>query len=362
MTEFLNNSFWNNTLMTYLIFAGTLIVSVAAVMVFSRFMQKYLSRTAEKSGKSIHLRLSRLVRRNVAPILYLSAFYLCWQILAMPPAVTKWTDTFILAFTIALSATMLLSIIMDYYRDYVIRRMAKENSEILLKWTDAVLKITIWCIALILFLDNIGVKITSLITGLGIGGVAIAFAAQTILVDVFCCFTIFFDKPFEVGDFIVTGDQSGTVEHIGIKTTRLRALSGEQIVLANSDLTGSRINNFKRMEERRVLYRLGVEYDTPYEKLKKIPGIISAIIGEVDNARFGRVHFCAFGAYSLQFEVAYYVLSNDYDQYMDINQEINFRILYEFSKEGIGFAFPTQTLQLQDPKALQIGMGDADHE
>ena len=162
---------------------------------------------------------------------------------------------------------------------------------------------------LILFLDNIGVKISSLITGLVIGGIAIAFAAQAILVDVFCCFTIFFDKPFEVGDFIKTGEHSGTVEHIGLKTTRLRAPNGEQIVLANSDLTKSRINNFKTLEERRVLFTIGVTYETSSEKRRQIPDMIKEIVTSMEDVRFGRAHFCRYGAYSLEFEIVYFVLS-----------------------------------------------------
>ena len=207
-------------------------------------------------------------------------------------------------------------------------------------------ELVIWSIALILFLDNIGIQITSLVTGLGIGGVALAFAAQAILVDLFCSFTIFFDKPFEIGDFIIVGDQMGTVEYIGMKTTRLRALSGEQLVLANSDLTKSRIQNYKTMAERRVLFKLGVTYDTALAKLKEIPGVIKNIISNVPQTRFGRAHFCAYGAYSLDYEIVYYVLSSDFDIYMDINQEIYFQIKEEFEHRGIEFAFPTQTVQM----------------
>ncbi|NLI55091.1 MAG: mechanosensitive ion channel family protein, partial [Clostridiales bacterium] len=222
-----------------------------------------------------------------------------------------------------------------------------ESGQLAVKWMARIAKILIWALALILFLDNIGVKITSLVTGLGIGGVAIAFAAQNVLTDIFCFFTIFFDKPFELGDFIIAGDHMGTVEHIGVKTTRLRALGGEQLVVSNADLTGSRIRNFKTMQQRRVLFTLGVTYNTPSEKLRKIPEMIKQVVEETENATFSRAHFAAYGAYSLNIEIVYYVLTSDYDQYMDINQRINFGIMEGFERLGVSFAFPTTTVQVE---------------
>jgi len=177
--------------------------------------------------------------------------------------------------------------------------------------------IVIWTFALILLFDNLGLNITSLLAGLGIGGVALAFAAQSILIDLFCWFTILFDKPFVDGDFIVIGDKSGTVEHIGVKTTRLRSLNGEQIIIANSDLTKSRINNFKRLVERRVLFKLGVTYETSSAKLKLIPSLMKSLVDETAGTRFGRTHFVSYGPYSLDFEVVYYILSDDYDFFLD---------------------------------------------
>ena len=229
---------------------------------------------------------------------------------------------------------------------YLESKINDASNKLALKWMTGIVKTVIWGVALLLFLDNVGVKINSLITGIGIGGIAIAFAAQAILTDVFCFFTIFFDRPFEIGDFIITGEQMGTVEHIGVKTTRLRALSGEQLVFSNTDLTSSRISNYKTMEQRRVLFTIGVTYETAYDKLKEIPELIKSIVSNVPDTTFGRAHFFSYGAYSLNFEIAYYILSGDYDKYMDINQEINFRIKEEFDKRRIEFAFPTQTLQL----------------
>ena len=158
--------------------------------------------------------------------------------------------------------------------------------------------------------------------------------------------TIMFDRPFELGDFIIVGEYMGVVDHLGIKTTRIRSLGGEQIVMSNKDLTDSRVRNYKRMERRRVVFRLGVTYQTPYGSLRDIPGIIAAVIQEIEDTAFDRAHFFSYGDFSLLFEVVYYVLGNDYTKYMDIQQRINLRIHEEFEKRKVEFAYPTQTVYL----------------
>ncbi len=205
-------------------------------------------------------------------------------------------------------------------------------------------KFALWVIAVLFILSNLNINITSFIAGLGIGGVAIAFALQSILSDLFSSFAIYFDKPFVVGDFINFNDQSGVVEKIGIKTTRLKSLSGEEIVVSNKDLTSSVIKNFKRMKERRVVFTFGVTYKTSTNKLRKIPKIIENIIKEIEMAREDRVHFKELGEFSLNFEVSFYVESSNYLEYMNVRQEINLKITEAFSKEKIEFAFPTRTI------------------
>ncbi|MBU1997522.1 MAG: mechanosensitive ion channel family protein, partial [Candidatus Omnitrophica bacterium] len=202
----------------------------------------------------------------------------------------------------------------------------------------------IWSLAIIFFLDNMGFKISAVIAGLGIGGVAVALAAQAVLADLFSYFAILFDRPFEIGDFIIVGDFLGVVEHVGVKTTRISSLSGEQIVFSNTDLTNSRVRNYKRMQKRRVVFKLGVTYGTSLEKVKEIPKIIEGIIKGIKDTTFDRAHFLAYGDFSLVYEIVYYVMSGDYNKYMDIQQEINFEIKNEFKKKQIEFAFPTQTL------------------
>jgi len=189
-----------------------------------------------------------------------------------------------------------------------------------------------------------GVDITALIAGLGIGGIAVALALQNVLGDLFASLSIVLDKPFVIGDFIIVDDLLGTVEHIGLKTTRVRSLFGEQLVFSNSDLLNSRIRNYKRMHERRIVFSLGVTYQTPYEKLAAIPDIIREIIELQEQVRFDRAHFKEYGDFALEFEIVYYMLVPDYNAYMDTQQAINLALYERFEKEGISFAYPTQTL------------------
>jgi small-conductance mechanosensitive channel len=207
-------------------------------------------------------------------------------------------------------------------------------------------RIIIWVIALFLLLDNLGVKISALVTGLGIGGVAVALAAQAVLGDLFAFITIFFDRPFGIGDTITTGQHTGVVEHIGVKSTRIRSLDGEELVFRNSDLTNSIIRNLKRMERRRVLFRIGVTYDTSADTLKEIALLIQEIVEQTPGTRFERAHFASFGDFSLVFESVYFVLSSDYITYMDVQQTINLRIKQEFEKRKIRMAFPTQVVYI----------------
>jgi small-conductance mechanosensitive channel len=199
-------------------------------------------------------------------------------------------------------------------------------------------RVAVWSIALLLIFENLGFDVTALVAGLGIGGIAIALAAQNVLGDLLSSLAIVLDRPFEVGDFIVFGDQSGTVEQVGIKTTRLRSVSGEQIVCANSDLLGSRIHNYKRMTERRVVFSVGVVYETPLDKLERIPGLLQDIVQHQELARFERAHFASYGEAALRFEVVYWVLSPDHTAYMDLQQRINFAVLRKFQEEGVELA------------------------
>ncbi len=214
-------------------------------------------------------------------------------------------------------------------------------------------RVVLWAVILLLMLDNLGINVTALVTSLGIGGIAVALAVQNILGDLFAALSIAIDKPFVIGDFIVVGDALGSVEHVGLKTTRIRSLGGEQIIFSNNDLLKSRIRNYKRMQERRAVFAIGVTYDTAVEKLEQIGSLIQQAIEAQGDVRVDRVHFKNFGAYSLDFEAVYYVLKPDFSFLMDVQQAINLQLVRSFAQHGIEFAFPTQTLHINP------GSGDA---
>jgi small-conductance mechanosensitive channel len=215
-------------------------------------------------------------------------------------------------------------------------------------------------LVILLAADNMGINVQALIAGLGVGGIAVALAAQSILGDLFSSLSIVMDKPFVLGDFIVVGDKQGTVEKIGLKTTRLRSISGEQLIFTNSDLLSSRIQNFKRMAERRVSFTVGVSYDTPQEKLRLIPGIIRDTITRHDQVRFDRSHFCNFGDSTLDFETVYFLSTADFNTHMDIQQEVLLEVYRRFTQEGVEFPFPTHTVIMQPPRAAPVLAGAPD--
>jgi small-conductance mechanosensitive channel len=243
---------------------------------------------------------------------------------------------------IGLLGSQLLRTAFDIYR----KKRIDKNAEAVTTLSSVafLLRILLWILLFLVALDNFGADITTLIAGLGVGGIALALAVQNILGDLFASFSIVLDKPFIIGDFIIVGDYMGTVEHIGLKTTRLRSLSGEQLIFSNTDLLGSRIRNYKRMYERRVVFSVGVVYQTPAEKLATIPRMIRETIEAQDPVRFDRAHFKDFGAYALNFEVVYWIQSPDYNLYMDIQQVINLSIFRRFDEAGISFAYPSQTI------------------
>src|SRR5690606_36605917 len=221
-----------------------------------------------------------------------------------------------------------------------------------------VVRLVVWTVVILVILDNLGVKVTALIAGLGIGGVAVALATQNILGDLFASLSIVLDKPFVVGDFLSIAEYSGSVEKVGIKTTRVRSLSGEQLIFSNNDLLNSRIRNFGRMFQRRVSFTIRVKYETLAEKLRIIPEIIREALESQDKVSFDRSHFQQYGEYALVFDNVYYVLSPDYNYYMDVQQVVILVIFERFAQEGIQFAYPAQVVHFADTGAMKRASGE----
>jgi len=343
--------FWGNSILNYLIFVSIFFTGFLVVKIIEHVILRRLKKWAEKTATTFDDFIIEIIKKIAVPLAYFGIFYLGMNVLALNPLLGKIIN--IVATSILTLAAVRFGIALISY-GFEIYLSKKEKSESLKRSIDGILvviKVLIWGLAIVFFLDNLGFKISAVIAGLGIGGVAVALAAQAVLGDVFSYFSILFDRPFEIGDFIITGDHLGTVEHIGIKTTRIRSLSGEQLIFSNTDLTNSRVRNYKRMDQRRVLFKLGVTYQTTSEKAKAIPRIIKDIINNVKDTVFDRAHFFSYGDFALIFEIVYYVKGSDYNKYMDVQQEINFAIKEKFEKDGIEFAYPTQTLYITKDSA-----------
>ncbi len=342
MEDFLNQIYFGNTILKYIVAIGIFVLVIIVVKVFSLIVLRRLKRWAEKTKTTIDDFILVGIKKSVVPIIYYGAIFLSVRSLNLSDSASNILDILsiiVVTFFIIrlITSTLDFSII-----SYTAKQDAGDKKAKQLKSISALARIIIWGVALVFLLDNLGFDISAVVAGLGIGGIAVALAAQSILGDLFSYFIIFFDRPFELGDYIKIGDKNGTVEHIGIKTTRIRALSGEQLVFSNTDLTSSRLHNFKKLQRRRKVFMLGVIYETPAEKLKMIPDIVKDIITEEEKSDYDRGHFKTFGDFSLNFEFVYYVLSPDYATYMDTQHNINMKIFNKFKEEGIEFAYPTQ--------------------
>ena len=349
MQDILQQTFFDNRVLDYLICFSVFLVGIGAIRIFNYIIVTRLKRWSQQTATTVDDFLVRIIEKKLSPILYFGVFYLSIQFLILSPLIKKGINTLAVVLLTIFAVRFIGAVIIYGLDIYWERKEADASKKLGFKMIHTAIKVVLWSLAVIIVLDNLGVEISTLIAGLGIGGVAIALAAQVLLKDLFSYFIIFFDRPFEIGDFIIVGDLMGVVEHIGIKTTRVTSLGGEQIVFSNTDLTDSRVRNYKRMDQRRIAFQLGVTYQTSSEQLKEIPVIVANIIKEIDGVTFDRTHFFSYGDFSLIFEVVYYVLGRDYNKYMDIQQEINLKIKEEFDKRGIEFAYPTQTLFVTKP-------------
>lgn len=345
-TDFLQKVYYGNTIQDYLIALGIIFGGLLILRLFRRTILGQLKKWSQRTETAFDDYLIKGIDRFGLPIVNFLVIYYGITYLCLSDKAIKLLDTAAKVVIIFYIIRLLSSIIRLVLESFI--RKQPEGEEKLKQLTGIMLIINavIWILGLLFLFDNLGYNVTTLVAGLGIGGIAIALAAQNILGDLFNYFVIFFDRPFEVGDSITVDAKSGTVEYIGIKTTRLKSTTGEQLIFSNSDLTNSRIHNFKRMERRRVVFSLGVTYNTPADKLKNIPAMIQQLVEAQQDVTFDRAHLARLNESSLDFEVVYFVENSDFKRYMDIQQQINLEILNKFTADKIGFAYPTQTLVL----------------
>ena len=343
--DFLNQTFFNTPLRQWLIAFTTVLLVFVLLRLVKRIAASRLAVIAKKTETHWDDAIVNAIKQTRIVFLLVTSLYLGSLFLQLPDRVQSIFQILFIIVLLLQSGIWLTAItttVMEQYRQRALEKNPAAATSI--NAIAFVSKIVIWSVLVLVALDTMGINITTVVAGLGIGGVAIALAIQNILGDLFASLSIILDKPFVIGDFIILNEYLGVVEYIGLKTTRVRSLSGEQIVFSNSDLLSSRVRNYGRMFERRVPFIIGVTYDTPRDKLKRIPEIIRDAVNAQDNTRFDRSHFMKYGDYALQFETVYYVLSPDYNIFMDIQQSINLMIHEAFEREQISFAYPTQKL------------------
>ncbi len=350
--EFFQSIYYGNTIQSYFTVAGMILGGMLIIRLFRKGILYRLKKWATTTETNFDDYVVSAVERFILPMLNVSVMYFAIKYLTLDVEALKiLRNAYVVAFTfyaIRLTTSSLRILLESYARS----KEGGEDKVKQLKGIMIVISIMIWSVGLVFLFDNFGYDVTAIVTGLGIGGLAVALAAQTILGDLFNYFVIFFDRPFEIGDFIVVDDKRGNVEYVGIKTTRIKSISGEQIIISNSDLTNSRVHNFKRMEKRRILFTLGVTYQTTPEQLKAIPAIISKIVTDQPDAQMDRCHFSSYGDFSLNFETVYFVTEPDYVKYMDIQQSINLQIFEAFAEKKIEFAYPTQTIFMEKASTI----------
>lgn len=345
--DLLNKVFWNNSVSDWLIALGIIVFSLIFIKLFKYIVLNRVKIWSLKTVTTWDDFLIVVIEKSAVPILYASSIYAAFHYLVLP----KKVEHIIHIAWLTVVSFFIIRIITSAFRKFVYSFInTQENSEVKKKQAGGlivIVNVIIWILGIVFLIGNFGYDVTALVAGLGIGGIAIALAAQAILGDLFSYFVIFFDRPFEIGDLVNVDTKTGTIEHIGIKTTRIRSITGEQLICSNTDLTNARLHNFKRLERRRVVFKLGVTYQTKYKEVAEIPTIVKSIIEKIEKIDFDRGHFSGYGDFSLNFEFVYHVNDTEYVVYMDKQQEIYLAIFEAFENRGIEFAYPTQTLFLE---------------
>lgn len=341
MDDVLNNIYWGNSVWAYLVAAGSIIIAWVALRVLRYRVISVIRKRTEATKGQLDDVLVKAVQNYLLPFAYLWLNYSIISQLNLHPKLERILEVAMIFITTYYTIRLINFLICGALTIYMERKNEPAERIRQLNGILLVLKALVWIIGIIVLIDNLGYNIRTVIAGLGVGGIAVALAAQNILGDLFSYLVIFFDKPFEIGDFIVMGQHSGVVEKIGIKTSHVRSPDGQQLVMPNAEMVKTVIHNYKRLLRRRMLFNISVTFHTPPATLKEIPGIIRDIIDRYEPVTFDRAHVKGFGEYSVNYEAVYYIDSADFLTFMDMHQAICIDILETFGKKGIEFAFPT---------------------
>ncbi len=338
-----NFSFLNNSVFEYVFFVASVIFLSLGFFILKTFLLKKASKILKKN-KSTQIFFDVLSKVR-SPFYIFVALYISLPLLQLPELLLR-VCFLILIFWAPIKIVILLSLVVDFALSNFLEKKASKGSVAMVRAVGNIAKGMLWIFAGMIVLSLLGINVTGLMAGMGIGGIAIAFALQGILSDLFSSFSLYLDKPFIEGDFIVVNDTWGTVEKIGIKSTRIRSVQGEEIIFSNKELTTTKVHNMKRMTRRRAEFDIGITYETPTKKMEKIHSIVKKIVEKEEDATFDRLHFHNFGSFSLNYKLIYFVESPDFVLFMDINERVLIGIKKAFEKEGIDFAYPTSTVHL----------------
>jgi len=344
------DTFYGEIIAAILLFLGAFFIGWIVYHVF----EHYFSKWAKKTKTTLDDEIIKNTKRPIYFFVIVVGFYYAVdQLSILKPYEFFVTQIFLVAevFLVAYIITRIINVLLSWYAERKVKTGKKALSSNILLVFKKLLHVFVYIFAFLYLLYVSKIDLSGAVVGLGVTGIAIAFALQSILGDAFSAFTIYFDRPFEIGDYVIIGNYEGTVTNISMKSTRLKLLQGEELVVSNKEITGGSLRNFKKMENRRVVFSIAVTYDTPMDKLKKIPGILKNIIESCENVELQRVHFKELGSFSLNFEIVYNLKSPDYVKYLDTQQTINYAIKEIFEKEHIDLAFPTQTILLNQPAA-----------
>lgn len=335
-----------NSVRDYLIALAIFLVSVVVIRLLKVIFIRSVKRWTEGTKNTLDDLVVQTVTRFGIPALNFVALYFAIYSLTLSPKVHRVLEVATASVVAFFLIRLVASVVRYFLEGYVRKQEHGEDKVNQVQGIILIITIVIWCLGLLFLFSNLGYDVTAIIAGLGVGGIAVALAAQNIISDLFNYLVIFFDKPFEVGDFIIVDEKLGTIDYIGIKTTRVRSLSGEQLVFSNSDLTNSRIHNYKRMQRRRIVFTFRVTYQTSIDHVREIPEIVRSAINNQERVTFDRAHLRSFDESCMTYEAVYMVESSDYNVYMDIQQAINLEILEAFTSRGIQFAYPTRTVYM----------------
>lgn len=348
--------YWGNTVQEYLIALGIIVLGIIMLAIIKGIALKRFHRFAQKTETDADDFILGLIRKGILPLCYALIVYFGLKYLNLNKGLNNVIHVALVVIFV-FYVVRILGTIIEFLLDKYLQKEGKAKTNNALNGVMIIVRIMLFTFGIIFLLDNLGYNVVTILTGLGIGGIAVALAAQNILGDIFAYFSILFDRPFEIGDFLIVGDKLGTVEHIGIKTTRINSLWGEQLVYSNKNLTDSWIHNYSRMEKRRAVFGFNIPYDTPVDKVEAIPGIVKEIITSQNNVTFDRAHFASFKESYLYFEAVYYSMSPDYTAYMNLQQAINLAIMRAFEKMDVSFAFPSRTVWLHQDEKMVANKG-----